>query len=346
MASRREKGRNAQLDRVLKIIHDLTRLEGIDVYELAQRYGAAVKTIRRDLEAIQVAGLPLDEEEGSEGKRKRWKLASQRGGLAKAVDGLDATHYLALKMLMADAGAVTRETGLYAALEDLLGKIEKAVGEKGRPRLEAVERAFLPWDKQVYVGAAKEQVWPLVDAIEGGRICRVAYRAASTGGTTRTHEVLPLKLFVHDRGAYLLCQFLENGSIGTLNLHRLDKVELTDRTAKPPAGFDATRYAESAFGINPGAKPVTYVLRFAPEVATYIKERVWHPSQTLKDLPDGGVELRFRCGDSYEVTSWVAGWREWVEVVKPMALERAMRNLGLWYTRRHRRAGHTRRPIK
>jgi predicted DNA-binding transcriptional regulator YafY len=332
MASRREKGRNAQLDRVLKIIHDLTRLEGIDVYELAQRYGAAVKTIRRDLESIQVAGLPLDEEEAAEGKRKRWKLAGQRGGLARAVDGLDATHYLALKMLMADAGAVTRETGLYAALEDLLGKIEKAVGEKGRPRLEAVERAFLPWDKQVYVGAAKEQVWPLVDAIEGGRVCQVAYRAASTGGATRTHEVLPLKLFVHDRGAYLLCQFLRNGSFGTLNLHRLDKVELTERTAKPPADFDAARYAESAFGIYPGAKPVTYVLRFAPEVATYIRERVWHPSQTLKDLRGGGVELRFRCGESYEVTSWVAGWREWVEVVKPVALRGELRSLGYWMT--------------
>lgn len=336
MKARRAKGRNAQLDRVLKIILDLVRLDGTDVYELSQRYGAAVKTIRRDLETIQGAGLPLDEEEAPEGKKKRWRLANPRASLAKAVDGLDATHYLALKLLMADAGAVARETGLYAALEDLLGKIEQAVGEKGRPRLEAVERAFLPWDKHVYAGAAKEQVWPLVDAIEQRRICRVSYRPISAGGDARSYEVLPLKLFVHDQAGYLLCRFEGKGPLGTLNLHRLEKVEVTERTADPPPGFDAAAFAESAFGIYPGAKPVDYVLRFAPEVAAYIKERIWHASQVIADLPGGGVELRFRCGESYEVTSWVASWREWVEVRRPQRLRSVLGGLGRHFAQVYR----------
>jgi proteasome accessory factor B len=105
-------------------------------------------------------------------------------------------------------------------------------------------------------------------------------------------------------------------------------VEVTDEIGAVPAGFDAERWAESAFTLFPGGRMVTYVLRFAPEVAPYICERVWHPSQRLRELRGGGVELRFRCGESFEVASWVASWREWVEVVRPRALIREMLDLG------------------
>ena len=45
-------GRNAQLVRTLSVPRDLDRLGGVDLYELAERYGTTVRTIRRDLEAI------------------------------------------------------------------------------------------------------------------------------------------------------------------------------------------------------------------------------------------------------------------------------------------------------
>ncbi len=324
-SSKNARGRNGQLERVLRVMRDLMRMGGTDLHELAERYGTNIKTIRRDLEAIQAAGMPVEPEEAPVGKKKRWKLDAREDRLGRVNATLDASHYLALKVVMADAGAAARESGLYATLEDLLGKIEASVGEKGRPRLRAVEGAFLPWEKHAYQGSPPERLWPLVEAIQGRRVCRITYRAATAGpgASPREHEVLPLRLFVYDRAVYLLCRFEGRGAIGTLNLHRLGALQVTDRTAAPPADFDAVRWSESAFGIVLGGRPTTYVLRFAPEVATYIKERVWHPSQQLRDLTDGGVELTFRCGASWEVESWVAGWRGWVEVRRPVAMKRA-----------------------
>jgi predicted DNA-binding transcriptional regulator YafY len=106
-----------------------------------------------------------------------------------------------------------------------------------------------------------------------------------------------------------------------------------DRKAPPPADFDPEKYELSAFGIHPGGTPATYVLRFQREVAPYIRERVWHPSQALRELRGGRVELTFTCGESFEVTSWVASWREWVEVVEPPALRRQLGRLGRWLGR-------------
>ena len=333
-SSKAARGRNGQLERILRVMRDLMRMGGTDLHEQAERYGTNIKTIRRDLEAIQAAGMPVEPDEAPAGKKKRWKLDVREDRLGRVNATLDATHYLALKVVMADAGAVARESGLYATLEDLLSKIEGAVGEKGRERLEAVEAAFLPWEKHYYQGAAAERLWPLVEAIRACRVCRLTYRAATAGpgASPREHEVLPLRLFVHARAVYLLCRFEGRGTIGTLNLHRLEDLRVTSRTVAPPAGFDAAQWAETAFGIVPGGRLTTYVLRFAPEVAAYIKERVWHPSQRLRELPGGEVELIFRCGESWEIASWVAGWREWVHVRRPAKLAVALRDFGGWLT--------------
>jgi predicted DNA-binding transcriptional regulator YafY len=333
------KGRNAQLERVLKIIRDVSRLDGTDVYELAEKYGAAVRTIRRDLEALERLGLPLARETDPDGKKVRYRLDAKRDKLGGVASLLDANHYLALKVAMSDGGAVARETGLHGTLEDLAEKIEEAVGPKGRAQLEAIERCFLSWDKHAYRQTPREHLWPLVKAIEARRICRVTYRAASNRGQERRYEVLPLRLFVHDRAVYLLCRFRGRRGVGTVNLHRLGSVEVTDETGEPPAGFDAEKWAESAFNLYPGEKPPRYVLRFDPVVAPYIRERTWHPSQRLRDLRGGGVELRFTCGESFEVTSWVASWREWVEVVSPEALCSELRELGDWLRGTYPRRG-------
>jgi predicted DNA-binding transcriptional regulator YafY len=324
------RGRNAQLDRVLKIIRDLSRLEGCDVYELAERYGAAVRTIRRDLEALQQAGIQLERETASDTLKTRWRFNPKTdtiGGITKA---LDAQHFLALRLAMSEAGAVARESGLFATLEDLAERIETAVGPKGRAQLAAIDRCFTSWDKQAYRRAPREHFLPLVNAIERKRLCRVTYRSASGGGEAKEYEVLPMRLFVHDRAVYLLCRFGGRRGVGMLNLHRLEGLEVTERTGEVPADFDFETWSASAFSLVPGGKRTRYVLRFRAEVAPFIRERVWHPSQVLRDLKGGGVELSFTCGESHEVTSWVASWREWVEVVGPERLRRILGRLGRW----------------
>jgi predicted DNA-binding transcriptional regulator YafY len=337
---RRERGDGTraerQLERVMKVLRDVSRLGGTDVYELAERYGAAVRTIRRDLEALERLGVPLAREPADDGKKVRYRLGARSDRLGDVARRLDTNHYLALKVAMSDAGAVARETGLFGTLEDLAGKIEEAVGAKGRAELEAVERCFLSWDKHAYRRPAHDDLWPLVKAIEGRRICRVTYVAASGGGAARTYEVLPLKLFVRDRAVYLVCRFGGRGAVGTLNLHRLSALEVTDAPGEVPEGFDAEAWASAAFDLVPGERLVTYVLRFDPAVAPYIRERVWHPTQRLRELRGGGVELRFRCGESHEVTSWVASWREWVEVRRPGRLRTELARLGSALTKRYR----------
>ena len=78
--------RNAQLGRILDILRALDRRDGVDLYELAEQQGTTVRTIRRDLDALRDAGLPLSEE--TEGKRKQIALMTASVMVVDASTGL------------------------------------------------------------------------------------------------------------------------------------------------------------------------------------------------------------------------------------------------------------------
>ena len=322
-----DSSRNAQLVRLLSILRDLDRLGGVDLYELAQRYGSSVRTIRRDLAALEEVGLPLEGE--TRGKKKVWRVAI-KNRLTKFTSLLDASHYLGLKLAMGQVGGAARATGLFTALEDLSDKIETALGPRARQTLAEIEASFHSYEKRTFQSAPPDVFWALVVAINEQRLCRVTYRAPRAEPKDKTYKVLPLRLFSYQGAIYLMAYIPTYKNYLNLNLHRLKALKVLQEHHPAPAGFDPEKLENAAFGVYHSGRPVTYRMRFTPEVAEYIRERTWHPSQTFKERDDGGVELSFRCVPSYEVTAWVASWMDGVEVLAPAKLRRSLLSLGAY----------------
>ncbi len=66
-------------------------------------------------------------------------------------------------------------------------------------------------------------------------------------------------------------------------------------------------------------------LEFAREVATYIGERLWHPSQRMRRRRDGTLELRLETGSRKELTRWILSWVPHVRVLAPRELRERVR---------------------
>jgi predicted DNA-binding transcriptional regulator YafY len=312
----------------------------VDLYELARRYGVAVRTIRRDLDALRDAGLPIREEEADGGKRKRWTL-DLRGQRQKLSSLLDVSHYLALRVAVGQGAAARTLTGVFATLEDLAAKIETAVGPRGRAQLQAIEACFHSYEKFAYRKAAPDVLWPLVTAITQRRVCHVTYQPPHAP-SAHVLACLPLRLFTHDGAVYVMAHAEKHDSLITLNLQRLERLEVLGRTAEPPAGFDPEAIENAAFQLWTGGPPVTYRLRFDEVAAPYLRERLWHPGQTLVELEGGRVELTFTCAGSFEVAAWVASWRHHVEVLEPGELRQELAELGTHLVETYRPAGRAR----
>jgi proteasome accessory factor B len=64
---------------------------------------------------------------------------------------------------------------------------------------------------------------------------------------------------------------------------------------------------------------------FTRAVADDIREKRWHPSQTLTELPDRGVELHLRLGSLEEISRWILGWGAQATVLSPPELVTILR---------------------
>lgn len=319
--------RNAQLVRVLMLLADLCRIDGMDLYELAEKYDTTTRTIRRDLEALQAAGFELIDELAPGGKKRRWRIASDRYR-RRLEQLLNVSHYLALRIAMDPSGPIHQRSTTFAQLEDLADKIEGVLGTSEKSLLETINRCFHTYDKFAYREAAPEVLWPLIRAIDKKRLCRVTYRAIGGGGKERSYELLPLKLFVYDRALYLHGYVPSHDNVIVLNLQRLVRLEALEKKCAPPASYDPELLESSAFGVFIGRPPIRYRVRFTPVVAPYIRERTWHPTQGLKELGKRGIELTFECSPSVEVEAWIASWRADAEILEPESLRGQMAALG------------------
>ncbi len=59
---------------------------------------------------------------------------------------------------------------------------------------------------------------------------------------------------------------------------------------------------------------------FKPEVSHMVKRNIWHPTQTLKEKKDGSLVLKMRVSCYIPLISWILGWGENAEIIKPESI--------------------------
>jgi predicted DNA-binding transcriptional regulator YafY len=166
------------------------------------------------------------------------------------------------------------------------------------------------------------------------RQVELRYRAASGDVTERIICPYFLEVSRSEPASYIIAYDELRGALRTFKLERVVGATTLDQTYTIPDSFDPYTHLASAWGVMDDAE-VQVRLRFSPSVSARVKESIWHHSQRVDDLPDGGCELSMRVGGTREMRSWVLGWGAEVEVLEPEALrsevlEHAQRMLGLY----------------
>ena len=67
------------------------------------------------------------------------------------------------------------------------------------------------------------------------------------------------------------------------------------------------------------------VLRFSKKVAKNVSEVQWHCSQKTTQNPDGTLDAEFRVDGLGEISWWVLGYGDQVEVLAPATLRKRIK---------------------
>jgi predicted DNA-binding transcriptional regulator YafY len=101
---------------------------------------------------------------------------------------------------------------------------------------------------------------------------------------------------------------------------RIHEAKPTGKTFARPQKFSLEKRLRDSFGVQSGQGRHEVVLQFNELVSDYIREKKWHESQELRELEDGGVELRLKLSSLAEIERWVLGWAGNARVISPQEL--------------------------
>jgi proteasome accessory factor B len=166
----------------------------------------------------------------------------------------------------------------------------------------------------------------------------VEFEYRKPGVTTgELRRVQPYHLSHRENLWYLIAMDTERQALRTFALPRMNRVKVTSKRFARPEDFSPEGFFASALGVLPGTGDHRVCIRFDVEAADRIRERVWHESQQVKELPGGAVEVTMRLGALPEVEQWVLGWGRYAEVIGPAELRERVASAVTALARRYER---------
>jgi proteasome accessory factor B len=154
----------------------------------------------------------------------------------------------------------------------------------------------------------------------------VSFHGENAGKKTE-RTVQPRHMTCHDNGWYLLTDDLRSGKERTFMLSRVVSVKATGKQFTPKKKLDLKKLKKS-LGIFSTENEETVRLRCDAAIRQLIVERIWHESQEITELPDGGVELKLTVGVTQELIRLVCGFQGYAKVIEPDELGRQVERRG------------------
>src|SRR5687767_12242581 len=166
--------------------------DGMSVKQLSEQLQTSKSTIERDLATLQHDFAILEEPEG---KQKRiYRIDQQIRALETLTFG--SSELLAIYAALAGMKSLER-TPIHDDLKRAMLKIRGFLAPRQNGWLDELQAVFVPHARAfVDYGPYSEIIDDLVDAITRRRVCTITYHAAWKG-TTRTHQIRPLRLVWH-----------------------------------------------------------------------------------------------------------------------------------------------------
>ena len=327
--------RNAEVIRQWSILREIESSRGTTIRHLSAATGVTTRTIRRDLDALQDAGFPLYDEPG-EGA-KIWKLE------ARPFRRLDETAFTLAELSALYFSRTLVEclaaTPFAQDVRSAFHKLETALGPRTRKFLDRLPEVIQAKREPMRArdeGQQRATIGRLLDAILHQRRVDTRYHSLSSR-REKQYRLDPYRLVYAQGGLYLFAYVAQYRQVRTFAVERIRELTPLNETFLPIEDLTDAAFPHS-LGIHQG-DPEHIELEFAAEVAPYVQERVWHPSQTLTAGADGSVLMTLDVCDDGALRSWILSYGPAVLVRSPTALaSRIATELG----RAHERyaAGH------
>jgi proteasome accessory factor B len=303
--------------RLLKLITLLRSGRRFDVESLTSAMGVSRRTLFRDLKMLELAGVPYRFDED----RQAYSIAD-----SFFLPPLDLNLEEALAVLLVTRKFVSRQ--IHPMYQHFLNAALKIESNLPSGLLEHCGRCLdgisVHWPP-ISPADAIADVFPTIQRALAKRTrLNARYDSVYDGGEIET-VLEPLRLVFIARGWYVIAVSSAHGRLRTFKVDRMVRVADTGETFTPDPTFSETKYFGAAWRMIPEGRVYPIKLRFSTEVAASVEEVRWHESQSTARLDDGRLIFEAEVDGLRELSSWILGYGEHVEVLAPGELRELIR---------------------
>jgi predicted DNA-binding transcriptional regulator YafY len=314
-------------DRLVAMLLVLQARGRVTATELATELEVSVKTARRDLEALAIAGIPVYSQPGCNGG---WQLI---GGARTDLSGLTEAEAKTLFMVAGPASTATPEA------KAALRKLVRALPETFRADAAAAANSMVldpaSWGTEVTTRPAFLD--GLRRAVVAGVQVRLGYADRTRTETSRV--VHPLGLVEKGSTWYLVAD-TENG-LRTFRVNRVRSVELTGERVVRPPDFDlAEAWREIVDTVEQKRAVVKAVVRLDRRGYDGLRGGFGPTTRIIAEVPPDGsgvakVDVEVASASAWLIAQNLAGWADYVEVLSPPEVRDRLADIGRALTARY-----------
>ena len=287
--------------------------------ELSKMLGCSKQSVIRLVNDIRMA-YGVDIEENIQGNRKYYRLVKQ--GKSAPVIPLTESELTALQMCKTFTEHLLGDRFYSEATRALEKNLSLAACAGGLP-----SRHFASFcTGTIDYTPHQETLRILIEAMNVRKICRITYQAIMQK-KAKTYHVKPLKIFSYRDAIYLHARlarelgksYREPDFDPLLAIHRLKKVEMTDRSYEYPADYKFEDVFDRNFGVMKD-DCFEVEVEFTGWAANYVAERVWSPDQKITKIDDDKIRLTFSASSDVELIAWILSFGEGARLIEPERL--------------------------
>lgn len=277
-------------------------------FECSRRSAERMKTLLFDMFPDKV------EEVQTNDKKKYWRFAK---GTMNVLISFTADDFANLEYLK----GLSNDENRCKNLDELISKIKAVTPQKNLRALDTDISAILESEgfavrQYARVKANAETLEKLREALLSFKKVRFLYPVAE-----KVVDIIlnPYGVIISDK--YYLVGF--NDYVNDLRLYLIDKIkdlEVLEEYFDKDDEFSLSEYCANSFGIYQEA-PISVVLEFDKSAAEDVLNYHFHPTQKIKKLESGNIQVKFTSGGTHAICQELFKWGCNVKMIKPAKLK-------------------------
>lgn len=277
-------------------------------FECSRRSAERMKALLFELFPEKIEEVPTSD------KKKRWRFVK---GTMNALIKFSANDFANLEYLK----GLSNDENKKNEIDELIAKIKALTPQKNLQSLDTDVSAIMESEGFAVRQYSGVNIKP--DMLEQLRTSMLAFKKIQFDYPIKEELKIitlnPYGLIIADK--YYLVGF--NEYVNSLRQYRVDKITnltILDEYFEKDENFSLSEFCNNSFSVYQ-EEPLNITLEFDKSVADDVLNYHFHPTQKMKTLESGNVQVKFTSGGTYAICQELFKWGCSVQIKKPTQLK-------------------------